>query len=271
MPVTEARPAPCENTGTEFAATAVDGCSMATSRKPSTGPSGLIPLSLIHRDALGWPRKHLDAERIDEFEDLYLEHGPNALPLIEVVPDGDGSYIVADGNHRVEAISVLDIDAIEVVVLAVPHGTTPLDVCFERGLVTAARSPLRLTRSEKHAAILHLKTTRAALSNREISMLVGCSHQTVGRVLERSIGPDEVPVGDPLPPSDLEVASQLLRGIERIYAARGLGIWDALTHDHTGERLADVLERAYGEGALRFAERVRVWLDEAISKLEGRS
>lgn len=244
---------------------------MVTSRKPSTGPSGLIPLSLIHRDALGWPRKHLDAERIDEFEDLYLELGPTALPPIEVVPDGDGSYVVADGNHRFEAISVLDVDGIEVVVLSVPHGATPLDVCFERGLVTAARSPLRLTRAEKHAAIMHLKYTRPALSNREIAALVGCSHQTVARVIERSNGPVEPGVGRPLPPMDLQVASQLLRGIERIYAARGLGLWDALTHDHTGRRFADVLERAYGEDALRFAERVRTWIDEAIDRLEGRA
>jgi hypothetical protein len=242
---------------------------MAASSKPESRAANLIPLSSIRRDSLGWPRERLDAERLDEFEDLYLENGPNALPPIEVVSDGDGGYIVADGNHRFEAISVLEIDAIEVVVLAVQYGAAPLDVCFERGLVTAAKSPLRLTRAEKHAAILHLSQTRPSLSNREIAVLVGCSHQTVGRVIERSNGPDQAPTRA-LPPSDLEVASRLLRGIERVYEARGLGIWDALTGDHTGERLADVLEDAYGEDALPFAKRIRTWLDEAIRTLGGR-
>src|SRR5262245_52526047 len=133
------------NAGTSFAATAAGGCLMCAASKDP----GRIPLSVIRREDVGWPRDCLDGERIEEFEDLYLEHGSHALPPIEVVPDRDGSYIVADGNHRFEAITVLDEDEIEVIVLDVPYGTSPLDVCFERGLVTAARSPLRLTRAEK--------------------------------------------------------------------------------------------------------------------------
>ncbi len=226
-----------------------------------------VVLRLIHRDPRGWPRHGLDGERVAEFVQLYEDGGLAALQPIEVVADGQGGYYLAEGNHRLEALAELDADEADVIVLQVPAGEDPLDVCFERGLVTAATAPLRLTRAEKRDAVIHLKDTRPSLSNRDIARLVGCSHQTVGRVLERSNGPLDSGRESPLPPADLEIATKLLRAIEKVYEARGLGIWDSLTGDHTGKRLAHALTDAYGDGALQFAERVRGWVEEAILEL----
>jgi hypothetical protein len=232
----------------------------------------VVRIQQLHREPEAWPRHTLDPGRVGDFRQLYLDEGLDALPLIEVIADPIGDYLIADGNHRYEALSQTDIDRLRVIELGAVPGIDEYAAAFERGLLTASRSSLPLSRAERHDAIRHLKASRPDLSNHEIGDLVGCSHQTVGRVLSRSNGParEDEEEATAWPPTDLEVASQILSGIERVYAARGLGIWDALTSDHTGERLAEVIVDSYGDHALRFAERIRGWVDEAITVLEGR-
>ncbi len=233
-----------------------------------------VQLGAIRRDPRGWPRKELDTERVAEFLTIYLDEGFALLPLIEVVPDGDGGYIVGDGNHRFEAILKTDTEEIEVILLEIPEGMDFRDAAYELGLRSAASSPLRLTRAEKHAAIRHLKETRPELSERQIADLVAVSHQTVGRVLDRwSNGPQAQPSNDPgldllRGVAELDLARRFFRGMEKVRAARGLGLWDALTRDHTGDRLARVLSEACGAEALDRAEQYRAWIDEAIAALK---
>jgi len=234
-----------------------------------------VRVSQIRRDASVWPRKTLNPDRVSEFLTLYLDQGSSALPPIEVVREGKQRYLVAEGNHRLEAAREAQLETVEVVVLQPPDGLDAPGFCFERGLVSAARSALPLTRAEKHAAIRTLKESRPGLSDREIAALVGASHQTVGRVLRRSNGPD---LGQDEASEDggavLETAHQaavkLFLGLERVYAARGLGVWDAITHDHTAERLARVLEEAYGDDALDRATRFATWCEGAVALLQGR-
>lgn len=245
----------------------------ASSMGGITGPGRVVRVAIsdIYREPDGWPRRKLDLERVEEFSQLYADQGLSALPLIEVVPDGGGGFLLAEGHHRFEALSRTNVEELDVSVLTLAQGADPLEACFERGLVTAATSPLRLTRAEKHDAIVRLAETRPDLSHHQIGGLVGVSHQTVGRVLEQSNGPAEEPDAGPLPPTDLEVARHLFAGIEKVYEARGLGVWDALTGDHTGKRLAGVLADSYGEDALERAEQFRAWCDEAVRELGGRS
>jgi len=274
LETTQGAPGSDAKRGHKFVASASNGCLMDRfAQYEGTGRVVRVPLSEISRDPRGWPRHKLDPERVAEFYQLYLDQGFASLPLMEVIPDGEGGYLLAEGNHRYEALSQTNVEELDVLVLASPPpGVDPQQVCFERGLVTAATSALRLTRAEKHNAILTLSETRAELSHHEIASLVGCSHQTVGRVLSRSNGPeDEGEQTYQAPPSDLDVATSLFLGIEKVYEARGIGLWDAITGDHTGERLAGVLTDAYGDDALRRAKKFRLWCDDAIRELRRRS
>jgi hypothetical protein len=66
-----------------------------------------IQLDQITRDPQAWARSSLDLDRVADFVDLYAEGGPDALPPIEVVTDGDAGYLLADGWHRTAAAEQL--------------------------------------------------------------------------------------------------------------------------------------------------------------------
>jgi len=236
-----------------------------------TGRITRIPLSKIRLDAAGWPRFQTDPDRQQQFRDLYADGGLDALPPLDVVADGAGGYLLADGRHRYGALQQLGAAQCTVRILLASPGDDPVLIAFERGLVTAATSSLRLTRAEKHAAVVHLKQLRPLLTDREIARQVGVSHQTVGRVLAgpRSNGPDGGDGGGRAvsSPSALDAARTLFRGLEKVHDARGLGLWDALTRDHTGDRLAGVLRDVYGEQARDRAKRLAGWLNDAAAAL----
>lgn len=245
-----------------------------------------LPLAAIVRDVAGWPRAQLDPERLREFCELYADQGSQALPPLEVVPSGPGRYLLAEGHHRFGALTELGVADVVAAVLSTPPGVGPVAVAFERVLTSAATSSLRLTRAEKHAAIEHLHATRPELSDRDVARLVAVSHQTVGRVLRaRSHGP-AAPDDQPAPPglagelppsaepapalpvaSPLDVARRLFRGLEQVRQARGLGVWDALIRDHTGDRLAAVPADACGQDAVERAEQFHTWTGQALDVL----
>jgi hypothetical protein len=72
-------------------------------------------------------------------------------------------------------------------------------------------------------------------------------------------------------PSPESQAKKLFRAFEKTYEARGLGIADFFTGDHTGERLAGVLKDAYGERALERAQVFAEWTYRAALALEDES
>lgn len=234
-------------------------------------------LSSIRRDPSVWPRRELDHERVAEFLNLYLDEGLAALPLIEVVPDGEGGYIVAEGNHRYEALVQTDVEEIDVAVLTVPEGVDPWYFAYLRGIVTASAGALQLTRREKWAAILRISQADPGLTDREIGRLLGASHQTVGRVLRR-LGERQATQEDQGDAdagssylsytSSEEIARRAFEALEAVCETRGLGLWDALTRDHTGERLARILIEVYGDKAHARAERLRDWAEQAIAEID---
>jgi hypothetical protein len=232
-----------------------------------------IPTEKTFGDRDAWPRRALDDERVAEFMGLYAEQGPDALPPIEVVRDGDG-YLLADGWHRLSAQLRLSQASVRAVVLRLPTGRTPDEFAYERALETASKAAKPLTRTEKRAAIARLLGERPTASDRELSRLVGVDHKTVGSIRRRLGNSPEQPnlEDEPVGERNLawlsadELALQLVRATDRLWQARGLG--DMLFENRMGLRLAHALEEHHGEHARIWAIRLRDWGAVAFAELE---
>jgi hypothetical protein len=232
-----------------------------------------IGLDLIRLDESVWPRAGFDHGRIDEFAELFVAHGLEALPPVVIVHDGAGQYLVCDGHHRAAALHLLGAEAALTVTEGLPDGRSPEQFAFEYAVQTAARAAKPLTRSERNAAVERFLGEHADWSDRQIADLCGVSHQTVGRRrAERSSGPG----GSASPNSsgafryvgELETAERLVRALEKVREARGLGIGDFFAgRDRTGERIAQVLTDVHGGSALERAREYRTWIASAIETL----
>ena len=106
-----------------------------------TGRITCVPLSKIRLDAAGRPRFQTDPDQQRQFRDLYADGGLDALPPLDVVADGAGGYLLADGRHRYGALQQLGAAECTVRILLPAPGDGPVLTAFERGLVTAATRP----------------------------------------------------------------------------------------------------------------------------------
>jgi hypothetical protein len=231
------------------------------------GAAPRVPLSGIRffRDA--WPREYLDPERVEDFAALYREHGPDALPAIDLLDDGRGGFLILDGVHRIEAAKAAGLEALPARVFQPPAGVDLVKFTYYEALRVSAFSAKPLTRAEKQKAIRKILAELPNASDREIARLVGVDHKTVGR-LRRGAQPAVHGPGWTPGPSPAAVAKRLFQGFEKAYQARGLGISDFFTGDRTGERLAGVLRDVYGDRAAEKARLFRQWLDDAVRALK---
>src|SRR3954454_4274964 len=106
-----------------------------------------VALGLIRFDREAWPRDQPDRERIADFMELYETGGDEALPPLEIVSDGSGAYLLAEGVHRYAALRSLGRESALTITLEVPAGMTPLQAAFERAVVTATKSAKPLSRA----------------------------------------------------------------------------------------------------------------------------
>jgi hypothetical protein len=226
-------------------------------------------------DTRAWPRRALNQSRVAEFVQLYQDGGPDALPRVEVVPLGNGEFVVADGFHRAEALEQLGVSDIPTVTLDPPPGQDPLLFAYLRALETSARNAKPLTLAEKRAAADRLIRDMPEASNHEIGRLTGLSHQTVGRIRERSNGPADAPAAEPAdqyPPiaSAKEIAAKMARSVDRLWEARGLT--DVVMGERRmGKHLAAAFLDYFGEDAARWAERFAGWATVAAEEISSRS
>jgi hypothetical protein len=238
-----------------------------------TPAEGLFPpirLQHLQLDPAVWPRQRLDDDRVAEFAAHYEEGGPNALPPIQAVDQE--LMLLSDGFTRYAAAAVAGLDALPTIIVELPEGADPVRFAYVRAIGASTGGAKQLTRVEVHAAIRRL-IAESELSDADIALLVGVSKATVWRERRRAAG-----VSDETQPAHLgeeytaqttaeQVALRLFKGLGKVYESRGLGVWDALTGRRVGDRLADVLAEAYGDKALKNAERFRDWFDHAIASL----
>jgi hypothetical protein len=229
-----------------------------------------VPVHRILRYPESWPRFALDPERVSLFAGLYAEHGPDALPPVEVVPGEGNTYVLAEGWTRYAAILQLGWDEITAVMLPAPADADPKVFAFEHALASCTRSSLPLTRAERREAGKRLIQARSDLSDGEIAEALGVDRTTALRwrhELEDRGGSANAQAADEwgeVVESSYQVARRLFRGIEAIH---GLGLANTAFKGHTGRRLADIFREAYGERALKRAQQFRSFLDVAISSL----
>jgi hypothetical protein len=232
-----------------------------------------LPLNQIKDLDTVCPRFSLIAERIDDFADLYLADGPQALPAIEVVAVSDGTYLLDDGFHRLFATRQIGWESIPAKVVQVPAGQNPIAFAYLRALEASATAAKPLTSAEKRAAVDRLLLHIPSLSDRQVGRLCGLSHQTVGRrraqlVAEEQDGDYEDPGAEiPTAQSAEKIARRLVSGVDRMWAARGIG--DRFFGDSAmGKHLAGALRHKHAENALQWARRLQAWADHAVAELE---
>lgn len=227
-----------------------------------------VELEMSHDRAL-WPRLAYDESRIAAFADLYAADGPAALPPVQLVRGDDGTYLVADGRHRIEAAMALDWQTIAAITITLPEGYTPERFAYEEALRTASTSALPLTRAERRRAIERLLAESPVLSDRKIAGLVGVAHTTVSRIRNGRGATHQREPGEAglVERSVADAAVKILRSLEKLRESRGFGIRDRLFGDRMGERLADAIRDAHGEAARNRAEEYRSWLEAAVDAL----
>jgi ParB-like chromosome segregation protein Spo0J len=227
---------------------------------------------VVSREA--WPRFNLDEERVELFKEL-LASGEE-LPSIEVVPYRSDRYLVADGVHRANAANRAGRTEIDVVILSLEDGETPVACALRRGLETATKTALPLTTAERRQATIKLATAHPEMSHRAIAKLVGVSHDSVDRWLrpeqerDRADDTDDDEGDEPEPPYEAPItadvaARQLVTGLALLYESRG--IIDMLAPARMGQHLANAYQERFGNQALKEAIRFASWANRAVAVL----
>ena len=138
-----------------------------------------VVLEEVVRDASVSPRELLDAGRVQEFMELYVHGGINALPPIVVsyLPDVDGEEqcVLVDGWHRVEAAHRLNRKELPAKEF---DAADDADVFREATRLSATGSK-PLTIAEKQKAVNKLLVDFPDLSDRSIAKDAGVSHPFV--------------------------------------------------------------------------------------------
>ena len=226
-----------------------------------------LPVSQLRHWTDIWPRYSADEERIALFADL-LKCG-ESLPPIEVVSNDDGTYLIADGVHRLFAHRWAKRETIDSVIVEPNQGENPGECAYRRALETATQAALPLTNAERHRAVLRLHEGDPSLSHRAIARLVGVSHDSVGRWIKHALevegSTSEDNPGFPPRVTADDVARRLVLTLVRLDESRSL--FDMLSGARMGRHLARAFDDRLGDNALRQAERFSQWTHAAVAEL----
>jgi hypothetical protein len=178
-----------------------------------------LPISALRFSKTDWARNGPTQDRVELFAGLSQDDSAEIEP-IWVVPNGDGTYTVADGNHRARGAVAAGCTEIDAVVLSHDADELVGDFLFRIGLETTNRAALPLTKAEQRRAVLRLLERRPEMSHRAIARLVGVSHDTVDRWAggvadSASDQPGEAPSASRLPTAD-EAARRLVGFLSKL-------------------------------------------------------
>lgn len=144
-----------------------------------------VPLSNIRMDeeaSRTQLRETVNEETVGQYAEA-MDRG-DVFPLIDLVEAGDGTYLIADGWHRVKARGQLGKSRVRAIVHSVPDGVEPLDVAIKMALKANSTHGLHLTRGDQQkkaqAALLH--PDYQGWSLRALEAETGVGKSTLGRV-----------------------------------------------------------------------------------------
>lgn len=123
---------------------------------------------------------------VKDYAEAMTSGWPEAMPPVEVVrvdtPDGQPTYLLTDGWHRLEAAELAGLERVPVVMAKPPEGLEPQDVA----LVVACRSNrahgLRMTQADKRRVAELLLQAHPVWSNRRLAELADLSHTFLANV-----------------------------------------------------------------------------------------
>ena len=231
----------------------------------------LLPLAAIDLVDRTWPRTGLNEDRVQEFARRYADDGPYALDPVLVVPQQSGRFLLVNGRHRLAARRIIGANDV-VAAQADTGGRDPVQFAFDFALADSARSALPLTRAEKHAAVVRLVRDHPDRTDVSIAGLVGVSTKTVQRartwLVEHPDGQSPSTSRRELggqPPTAQLVANNLVRGLDRLWDARGLGmVIGVRDSSRLGDHLAEAfIDRVGAEQAAVWTERLQTWAARA--------
>jgi hypothetical protein len=231
-----------------------------------------LRLDQLRLDQRAWPRFGINQDRVDLFASLRF--AGEIVPPVEVVPIGDGTYLVADGVHRTLAAKAANQAEIEVVILTIPDGQTAIETAFRRALETAIICALPLTSAERRRAALRLLAEQPQLSHRAVARLVGVAHDSVDR-WARDVDESSTPAQDTGEPQATWTPERVDQAARRVAGTllrldEGRGLLDMIRPARMGRHLADAFEDRLGEDALAQARRFAQWTTAAVAVLEDR-
>lgn len=225
-----------------------------------------VPLAAIHAYRRAYPRAGVDAERVAVLMDLYAASGPSALPPIDLVDLGDGTYVGADFAHRTTAALRLGWTELPARILPVPDGAEPIDIAYLHALDTATTTAKPLTRAERKAAARRLVADHPDWSDREIARRAGVSHTTVGALRAAEATPAQDTEGDVFVAARAaeRASASLARGLLAAWEARGV---TDLFLRRMPRTLAAALRERFGDDAPVWAGRLEEWAADARQSL----
>lgn len=127
-------------------------------------------------------RETLDQDTIERYAEA-MERGER-FPLVDLVEAGGGTFLIADGWHRVKSSERLGRRTVHAVVHSVPEGESALDHAVKRALHANNKHGLHLTRGDqkKKAKTALLHPAYQGWTLRALEAEIGVGKSTLGRM-----------------------------------------------------------------------------------------
>lgn len=132
-------------------------------------------------------RESLSEETVERYADA-IRRG-EVFPLVDLVEVGDGTYLIADGWHRVAAYSSIGRKSVRAIVHSTPDHSQALEVALQLALKANMTHGLHLTRGDqkKRAEVALLHSAYDGWSLRQLEAEIGVGKSTLGRVRSKLI------------------------------------------------------------------------------------
>jgi hypothetical protein len=223
-----------------------------------------IAVARLVLDGTLWPRRSLNAERVEEFTSVIRDDGFTPFPPLVVARLDDERFVIADGAHRWSAARVVGLVVLPCIVL----DDSSLANVFRVACEASGTSALPLSLTEKRSAVKRWLALDGGISDVELASTLGLSRQTIAKLRKSEQSHSDASSDDEEkePPDEeqlrLRYAKQLLRAFAKLIEPPGAVV--PFTRDNLDwDAAADALFQAAGRLDVRLDELLHVVQDAA--------